>query len=694
MSDDWSKDDVSSLSGVGPKIREKLERLGITNQQHLLFHLPLRYEDRTRITPIGSLQRGTRALIQGEILICGVSFRGRRILTLKVDDGTGVLTLRFFHFSAGQQKSLQKGNTIRAYGEARWVMGSVEMVHPEYQIINEQSPAPLDTHLSPVYPTTDGLHQIGIRKILQQVLDRLKKQPLPETLPERWLDQHQFPSVSDSLLTLHGPESEQDVYLIQSTSHPAQTRFIIEELTAHRISLLKRRQLISRQKCPEVKLAPALQKQLLKQLSFQLTVAQNRVIGELMQDYVRKKPMMRLVQGDVGSGKTVVAACAVLPVIASGFQCALMAPTEILAEQHYANFMQWLEPLGVQVTLLMGTHKGKLRAQKQSSITDGQAQMVIGTHALFQQSVDFHSLGLIIIDEQHRFGVDQRQALQRKAAHGLIPHQLIMTATPIPRTLAMSVYADLDYSQIDELPPGRTPVKTAIISESKRDELITKVRDSCAQGQQTYWVCTLIEESEVMQCEAAEITHDHLKNQLPDISIGLVHGRMKSAEKDQVIQAFKAGQIQILVATTVIEVGVDVPNASIMIIENPERLGLSQIHQLRGRVGRGNRESYCLLLVKNSMSNQVSQRLEIIRNNQDGFIIAEKDLEIRGAGEVLGTRQTGEASFRIVDLVRDKRWFQQAQILADLLMRPEYQVQCDQLLDNWIGKKSEYSDVA
>ena len=694
MSEDWSKDDVSKLSGVGPKIREKLERLGISNQQQLLFHLPLRYEDRTRITPIGSLQRGARVQIQGEILISGVSYRRRRILTLKVDDGTGILTLRFFHFSAGQQKSLQKGNTIRAYGEARWVMGSVEMVHPEYQIIDERSPAPLDTHLSPVYPTTEGLHQIGIRKILQQVLDRLKKQPLPETLPKHWLDKHQFPSVSNSLLTLHGPESEQDVYLIQSTSHPAQTRFIIEELTAHRISLLRRRQSISRQQCPEVKPAPELQKQLLKQLSFQLTAAQNRVTGELMQDYVLKKPMMRLVQGDVGSGKTVVAACAVLPVIASGFQCALMAPTEILAEQHYANFMQWLEPLGIQVTLLMGTHKGKVRGQKQSDIAGGQAQMVIGTHALFQQSVEFHSLGLIIIDEQHRFGVDQRQALQRKAAHGLMPHQLIMTATPIPRTLAMSVYADLDYSQIDELPPGRTPVKTAIISESKRDELITKIRDSCAQGQQIYWVCTLIEESEVMQCEAAEITYESLEKQLPDIKTGLVHGRMKSAEKERIIQDFKVGQIQILVATTVIEVGVDVPNASIMIIENPERLGLSQIHQLRGRVGRGNRESFCLLLVKNSISSQVSQRLDIIRNHQDGFIIAEKDLEIRGAGEVLGTRQTGEASFRIVDLVRDKRWFQQAKILADLLMRPEYRVQCDQLLDNWIGKKSEYSDVA
>ncbi len=429
------------------------------------------------------------------------------------------------------------------------------------------------------------------------------------------------------------------------------------------------------------------------QLEFELTAAQQRVIAEVMQDYEKNMPMLRLLQGDVGSGKTIVAAMAVLPVIASGYQCALMAPTEILAEQHKRNFSNWLEPLNIQVLSLMGADKGKKRAHKEQMIASGQAQVVIGTHALFQASVEFAELGLIIIDEQHRFGVDQRLALQKKAGDGCMPHQLIMTATPIPRTLAMSMYADLDYSQIDELPPGRTPVKTSIIAESKRDELIESVRKACAEGQQLYWVCTLIEESELLQCEAAEATYQNLQQQLAGVSIGLVHGRMKSADKERTIQAFKAGTIQLLVATTVIEVGVDVPNASIMIIENPERLGLSQIHQLRGRVGRGNKESFCLLLVKNDLSKQVANRLEVIRNHQDGFVIAEKDLEIRGAGEVLGTRQTGEASFRIADIVEDKAWFSEARALAQMLMQEPSLAQSSLLQDLWIGSRQNYSEV-
>ena len=691
---DWSGDDVSRLTGVGPKLKEKLEKLGIRNQQQLLFHLPLRYEDRTRISPIGALQSGQRCLIEGEIVLSSVIFRRRRMLQVKISDGTGFISLRFFHFNAGQQKSLQKGNWIRCFGEARRVMGNIEMVHPEYELINEDAPPPLNTSLTPVYPTTEGLHQIGLRKIIKQVLTKLQQLPLPETLPVEWLSSHQFPMVSDALLILHNPQNQQDVVLIQAMQHPAQTRFVIEELTAHRISLLLRRDQISRLQCPQINPSEQLVQNLKQQLAFTLTNAQQRVIAELLQDFEHKKPMMRLVQGDVGSGKTVVAAFTALPVIDSGYQCALMAPTEILAQQHYINFKIWLEPLGIKVTSLLGAHKGKVRAEKEAAIESGDAQMVIGTHALFQQSVNFHALGLMIIDEQHRFGVDQRQALQKKAQAGLMPHQLIMTATPIPRTLAMSVYADLDYSQIDELPPGRTPVKTAIIPESKRDELVHKVRSACAEGQQIYWVCTLIEESEVMQCEAAELTFAKLQQHLPDITVGLVHGRMKSNQKEEVIQTFKSGDIQLLVATTVIEVGVDVPNASIMIIENPERLGLSQIHQLRGRVGRGNKESYCLLLVKSNISPAVSQRMEIIRNHQDGFIIAEKDLEIRGAGEVLGTKQTGEASFRIVDIVRDKRWFHQAEVLAALLMRPDQSQLRKQLLDNWIGKKVQYSDVA
>ena len=695
--DDWSREDVATLKGVGPKLKEKLARLGINNKQQMLFHLPLRYEDRTRLTAVGAVQSGQRVLIQAEILQSGVSFRrqgrNRRILLVKLSDGTGFITLRFFNFSASQQNKLEKGSWIRCFGEARLVMGSIEMVHPEYEIINPDTPPPLNSSLTPVYPVTDGLHQLSLRKIMMQLIEQLSQQGLAETLPEEWLQKHQMPSVTEALQILHNPRNLDDVKKIQSTSHPAQYRFIIEELTAHRISLLLRRQQVSRLHCPSIKNSQQYQLQLIDSLEFDLTAAQSRVIAELMQDYQLNQPMMRLIQGDVGSGKTIVAAMAALPVIASGYQCALMAPTEILALQHVKNFSDWFRDLGINVVSLMGVDKGKKRAAKEQLIASGEAQMVIGTHALFQASVVFNSLGLIIIDEQHRFGVDQRQALQKKAGENIMPHQLIMTATPIPRTLAMSVYADLDYSQIDELPPGRTPVKTSIISQSKRDELINSVRTACGKGQQLYWVCTLIEESEVLQCEAAELTFEKLQQQLPDFTVGLVHGRMKATEKEQVINGFKQGEIQLLVATTVIEVGVDVPNASIMIIENPERLGLSQIHQLRGRVGRGNVESFCLLLVKNDLSKQVSHRLDVIRNHQDGFIIAEKDLEIRGAGEVMGTRQTGDASFRIVDLVRDKRWFPEAEELSGILLQDCYQQKRQQLLDNWIGYKAEYSDV-
>ena len=695
--DDWSKEDVSTLKGVGPKLKEKLARLGINNKQQMLFHLPLRYEDRTLLTALGSIQPGQRVLIQAEILQSGVSFRrqgrSRRILMVKLSDGTGILTLRFFNFSASQQNNLQKGNWIRCFGEARMVMGSIEMVHPEYEKIDPDQPPPLNSFLTPVYPVTDGLHQLSLRKIMLQLITQLSQQGLTETLPLQWVETNHLPSVTQALQILHNPRNQGDVIKIQATQHPAQQRFIIEELTAHRLSLLQRRQQIQRLKCPSIKPSEHYQQQLLSGLEFELTNAQHRVIAELMHDFKINQPMMRLIQGDVGSGKTIVAAMAALPVIASGYQCALMAPTEILASQHFKNFSLWFEALGIKVTSLMGADKGKKRAIKEQLIASGEAQMIVGTHALFQASVKFNSLGLIIIDEQHRFGVDQRQALQKKADENIMPHQLIMTATPIPRTLAMSVYADLDYSQIDELPPGRTPVKTSIIAQSKRDDLINSVRTACAKGQQIYWVCTLIEESEVLQCEAAELTFENLHKQLPEISIGLVHGRMKAAEKELVINGFKDGTTQLLVATTVIEVGVDVPNASIMIIENPERLGLSQIRQLRGRVGRGNIESFCLLLVKSDLSKQVSNRLEVIRNHQDGFIIAEKDLEIRGAGEVMGTRQTGEASFRIVDLVRDKCWFSQAEQLAEILMQESESIQRQQLLDNWIGYKVEYSDV-
>ncbi len=690
---DWSEESVSTLKGVGPKLQEKLEHLGIYTKQHMLFHLPLRYEDRTSIHPIGSVQPGQPSLIEGEVLHTGINFRGRRTMMVKLSDGTGTIQLRFFHFNAGQQKRLTAGTWLRCFGEPRLVMGGIEIIHPEYEVIDSLNPPPLNRTLTPIYPTTDGLHQLGLRKIMAQLISQLKEKGLTEMLPIDWLQKNGLPSMKEALLILHHPLSKHDVLLIQSIQHPAQRRFIIEELAAHRIILLQRRERISKQKFPEINSKTSWLKQFERNLDYQLTNAQQRVISELIGDYSLNQPMMRLLQGDVGSGKTVVSAMAAIPVIASGYQCALMAPTEILAEQHFKNFSDWFESLDIQVISLMGADKGKKRQQKEQAIESGTVQMIIGTHALFQQAVKFHALGLMIIDEQHRFGVEQRLALQKKAATNRVPHQLIMTATPIPRTLAMSVYADLSYSQIDELPPGRTPVKTSIVSESQREKLIDSVKKACEQGQQIYWVCTLIEESEALQCEAAEKTFESLKELLPQVDIGIVHGRMKSIEKEEVIKAFKHTQIQLLVATTVIEVGVDVPNASIMIIENPERLGLSQIHQLRGRVGRGNIESFCILLVKNNISKQVSQRLEIIRNHQDGFVIAEKDLEIRGAGEVLGTRQTGEASFKMTNLVRDKAMLPDAKNLAEILRDKKYKRECKQLLANWIGNRGEYSSV-
>ena len=693
----WSTQGLRYLKGVGPKVAEKLHKLGLKTQRDLLFHLPLRYEDRTFVSPLGSLQPGQRSQIEAEVLHASVHFRrvgrSRRVLAARLADNTGLLSVRFFYFNANQQRQFEKGNWLRCFGEVRLAQGELEMIHPETEVIDIDNPPPLSLTLTPFYPTTEGLHQLSIKRILQQAIDKLKSDGLAETLPQTWLDKHQFPDFTSAMIDLHSPQSQRDGALIAQNRHPAQHRFIVEELAAHRLALLERRRQIRSRKTPLITPDEKLQQQLLATLPFSLTAAQQRVLSELMQDFAIGKPMIRLVQGDVGSGKTVVAALACLPVIASGYQVALMAPTEILATQHYQNFCSWLADLGVVVINLLGADKGKKREHKLAMISSGEAQVVIGTHALFQTSVEFKRLGFIVFDEQHRFGVDQRLALQRKTSNGEMAHQLIMTATPIPRTMAMSIYADLDYSQIDELPPGRKPVTTSIVSEQQRNSLIQRVAGSCAEGGQVYWVCTLVEESDVLQCEAAELTYETLCQQLPQMSIGLVHGRMKPAAKEAVIDDFKQGNIQILVATTVIEVGVDVPNASIMIIENPERLGLAQIHQLRGRVGRGVRESFCILLVKNSLSEMARNRLEIIRSTQDGFLIAQKDLELRGAGEVLGTRQTGEMSFKIADLVRDQKWFARAEELAKLMQQPEYAAERAHLLENWIGQRQDYTDV-
>jgi ATP-dependent DNA helicase RecG len=693
----WSTQGLRYLKGVGPRVAEKLHKLGVQTQRDLLFHLPLRYEDRSFISPLGSLQAGQRSQVEAEVLQASVHFRrqgrSRRVLVARLADNTGVITARFFYFSAKQQQLFEKGNWLRCYGEVRLAQGELEMIHPEVEAIDSDNPPPLPTTLTPIYPTTEGLHQLSLKRILQQVIDKLKTQGIDETLPQAWLDENGFPGFASAMLDLHSPASRQDSELIAHDRHPAQHRFVVEELAAHRLALLERRRQIRSRKTPILVVEEKLTRRFIDELPFALTNAQQRVLAELVEDFADNKPMIRLLQGDVGSGKTVVAALACLPVIASGYQAALMAPTEILAEQHLQNFCVWLEPLGVTVVSLAGADKGKKRAQKLDMIASGEAQVVVGTHALFQASVEFKRLGFIIFDEQHRFGVDQRLALQRKTRDDEMPHQLIMTATPIPRTMAMSIYADLDYSQIDELPPGRKPVTTSIVSEQQRASLITRVAESCVEGGQVYWVCTLVEESEALQCEAAELTYESLSRQLPQLSVGLVHGRMKAHEKEAAISAFKNGDIHILVATTVIEVGVDVPNANIMIIENPERLGLAQIHQLRGRVGRGGRESFCILLVKSGLSEQVRTRLEIIRGTQDGFAIAQKDLEMRGAGEVLGTRQTGEMSFKIADLMRDQKWFPQVEALAKLMRQPEHARQRDELLRNWIGERQDYTDV-
>jgi ATP-dependent DNA helicase RecG len=693
----WSTQGLRYLKGVGPKVEEKLHKLGLTNQRDLLFHLPLRYEDRTYVTPLGSLQSGQRAQVEAEVLQSSVHFRrqgrSRRVLVAKLADNTGVITARFFYFSTRQQQLFEKGNWLRCYGEVRMAQGEIEMIHPEAELIDIDKPAALPATLTPIYPTTEGLHQLSLKRILQQVITRLKADGIAETLPQSWLEQNGFPDFTSAMLDLHSPQSRKVSEMIAQNRHPAQHRFVVEELAAHRLALLERRRQLRGRKTPRIANDEAMQQRFLQKLPFALTRAQQRVLAELLQDFAAGKPMIRLVQGDVGSGKTVVAALACLPVIGSGYQAALMAPTEILAEQHLQNFTAWLEPMGISVVGLAGADKGRKREQKTAMIASGEAQVVIGTHALFQASVEFKRLGFIIFDEQHRFGVDQRLALQKKTRDDEMPHQLIMTATPIPRTMAMSIYADLDYSQIDELPPGRKPVTTSIVSEQQRASLIARVAESCREGGQVYWVCTLVEESEVLQCEAAEITYESLTQQLPQLSVGLVHGRMKPRDKEAIIAAFKKGDIHILVATTVIEVGVDVPNANIMILENPERLGLAQIHQLRGRVGRGARESFCILLVKNQLSEQVRARLDIIRSTQDGFEIAEKDLELRGAGEVLGTRQTGEMSFRIADLLRDQKWFPQVEALAKLMLQPEYREERAQLLRNWIGERQDYTDV-
>ena len=693
---------VGTLHGVGPQLAAKLKKLGLYRIQDLLFHLPLRYIDRTQITPIGGIQPMTEVVIEGEVRASDVVFGRRRSLVCRLQDHTGVVTLRFFHFNRAQQERLKPGTTLRCFGEVRRGKSGVELYHPEYQYLDQANPPQLEDKLTPIYPATEGITQGRIRDLCGQALDLLKDHSIRELLPQGIstdLHRELAYSLPDALRLLHNPPPGTALNLLAEGEHPAQQRLAAEELIAHNLSLLKLRQKVQQQQAPVLSEDKTASATFLDQLPFDLTAAQQRVVTEISTDIGSAIPMLRLVQGDVGSGKTVVAALAAVQAIANGHQVALMAPTEILADQHRINFEQWLRPLGIRIAYLTGKVKGKAREVQLGAIADGTAKMVIGTHALFQETVEFNDLGLSIIDEQHRFGVHQRLALRKKGFRpegsglsGPAPHQLIMTATPIPRTLAMSAYADLDCSVIDELPPGRTPVETVVLSNLRRNDVIARVRASCSSGRQAYWVCTLIEESEVLEAQAAEVTAGELQLMLPELSIGLIHGRLKPREKLEIMTAFKAGEINLLVATTVIEVGVDVPNASLMIIEDSARLGLSQLHQLRGRVGRGSLSSHCVLLYSPPISGNGSARLKIMRETNDGFKIAEKDLELRGPGEVLGTRQTGDMQLHIAELQRDAHMLPQIKSLAqDLLLNHPQNV--DALITRWLGHSEQYAQA-
>lgn len=684
-----------NLKGVGPKVAEKLQRLDIHNQDDLLFHLPLRYQDRSHIYPIGSLRAGVECQIQGEVQLSEIKYgRGRMLLT-RLSDGTGFITLRFFHFSNAQKNQLKRGAKILCFGEVRRGKVGFEMAHPEYQFLKDNEEIVLDENLSPIYPTTEGVHQLTLRNIMSQVIDKLKNNELQlvDLIPADLLKQNHWPTLKNALLYIHNPPVDVQLEELSEGKHLTQQSLIVEELLAHHLSMRQLRVVMQKENAPLLNNGEGLVEKFLSALPFTLTNAQQKVVQDINFDLEKSSPMQRLVQGDVGSGKTVVAALAMLRAIGTGYQAAIMAPTELLAEQHFQNFKNWLEPLGINVVWLSGKLKAAAKREALERINKTEGQVVVGTHALFQESVEFKKLGLIVVDEQHRFGVHQRLALREKGNNqNFYPHQLIMTATPIPRTLAMTAYADLDCSVIDELPPGRIPVETVVIPESKRDAIVQRVEQACAEGRQIYWVCTLIEESETLQAQAAEDTANLLAEALPLVRVALVHGRMKAEQKEKVMQAFKAAEVDLLVATTVIEVGVDVPNASLMIIENAERLGLSQLHQLRGRVGRGSQESACVLMYHGALSDNARQRLAIMRETNDGFEIARKDLELRGPGEVLGTKQTGLMQMRIADLQRDQELIPQVAEMADQIFQNHPDC-VEPLINRWIGQAKKYAAV-
>ena len=677
---------MAELHGVGPQVASRLKALGITRELDLLFHRPLRYEDRTRIVPLGRVRPETRVQVEGRVVHQEVVQRRRRMLLVTLADDTGQLTLRFFRFFPSQLRMYREGNRVRCFGDVRFGPQGFEMAHPQAQVLDKGEPPPLPKHLTAIYPVTQGLAQATLAKIIDAAVDRLLNGEIRLADP---LGSSESTPLEEALRIIHRPGPEENLDALIDGHHPAVQRLATEELLAHHLALTRLNQARARQRAHALKPDDALQKKLLGVVGFEPTGAQRRVVAEIMDDLGAKRPMRRLLQGDVGSGKTLVAAFALLAAAASGRQAAIVAPTEILAEQHYRTLSKWLEPLGIEPVWLAGKVKGKARREVLARLV-GEATIAIGTHALFQEGVEFRDLALIVVDEQHRFGVHQRLALAAKGSEGArSPHQLVMTATPIPRTLAMTAYAGLDISVIDELPPGRKPVTTVVLSQGRREEIVERLRRALGEGRQAYWVCPLIEESDVLEAQAAESTAEELSAALPEFSVGLIHGRMKPADKQAVMDAFASGKTALLVATTVIEVGVDVPNASLMMIENAERLGLSQLHQLRGRVGRGSEQAACVLIYKPPLGETAQKRLETMRETTDGFVIAERDLELRGPGEVLGTRQTGMLRFRVADLARDADLLEPVKSLAESLDVAG----ADVVIERWLGGAEQFVDV-
>lgn len=678
---------IHQLQGVGQATAALLEKLNLFTTDDLLFHLPRDYEDRSSIIAMNQLQVGRSYLLEGVVQSVDFPAGKRKSMAVALQDDFGKVTLRFYHIYKNLTTTLQVGQRVRVFGEIRVGARGLELYHPEIKAIHAHTPLP-KTQLTAIYPSTDGLTQAKLREYVKQALQQ-HSDALPELIPSQFCNGY---ALKDALFYIHEPPLSANMQQLAQGSHPAQQRLIFEELVAHQLSLLARRAYIQQIQAPALPSSKVLAKQLLAGLPFKMTHAQKRVSKEIADDLKQNKPMLRLVQGDVGAGKTLVAGIAACHALEADWQVALMAPTEILAEQHYLNFKRWFEPLGLNVAWLSGKQKGKARSAAEAQIATGTAQLVIGTHALFQNNVKFAKLGLVIIDEQHRFGVDQRLALRNKGDAQYTPHQLVMTATPIPRTLAMSAYGDLDTSIIDELPPGRTPIQTVAIPIDRREEVLQRIANNCAEGKQAYWVCTLVEQSETLDAQAAEATYQEIQQRFPELKIGLVHGKMKANDKQRVMQQFKDNQLQLLIATTVIEVGVDVPNASLMIIENAERLGLSQLHQLRGRVGRGALASFCVLLYKTPLSKNGHERLSILRESNDGFVIAEKDLELRGPGEMLGTRQTGDLGFRVAKLERDDHLLDQAHDVAKQIMQ-KYPQLVEPLLKRWLPEAPRYAYV-